>query len=186
MGYAVELFLEDPPADAIRKLFSLTDSLMSRIDASPHVSLAVFDSVDIRKLIDVVALFAEDTPRFNIRFSSIGIFPGTENVVFLAPVITIELLALHQRFHDRLNAAGLASNAHYLPGAWVPHCTITMEEQLPRTLETIKVIHQEITLKEYAVSSIHVVEFRPVVDLASFKLSGGRAEQSADADKQPR
>lgn len=149
MGYAVELFLEDPAAEAIRKLFNLTESLMAQIGASPHVSLAVFDSVDTSTLIDVVHSFAEDTSEFNIRLSSIGIFPGKENVVFLAPVITIELLALHQRFHDRLNAAELISDPYYLPGAWVPHCTITMEEQLPCTLETIRSIHRENILGKY-------------------------------------
>lgn len=187
MGHAVELFIESPSAEAICKLFKLTDSLLGRIGASPHVSLAVFEGVDISKLIEVVASFAEDTAAFNIRFSSIGIFPGEENIVFLAPVMTIDLLMLHERFHDRLNATGLTSDPYYLPGTWVPHCTITMEEQLPRTLETIRSIHQETVLKEYPVSDIHVVEFRPVVSLASFKLSGRRIEQSraADPDKSP-
>ena len=141
MGYAVELFLEDLAAEPIRKIFHLTDSLMSRIGASPHLSLAVFDSVDTSRLIDVVRSFAESTQAFNIRLASIAIFPGADNVVFLAPVVTTELLTLHQRFHNKLNAAGLSGDPHYLPGAWVPHCTITMEEQLPRTLETIKSIH---------------------------------------------
>ena len=188
MGYAVELFLEDAAAGAIRELFELTNSLMSRLEASPHVSLSVFDNVDTPKLVDVVRSFAGETHAFNIRLSSIGLFPGEENVVFLAPVVTTELLTLHKRFHARLETAGLRSEPHYLPGAWVPHCTITMEEPLPRTLDTIRAIHAKKVLGEYLVSHIHVVEFRPVVSLASFGLSDENAEQSraTDADKSHR
>lgn len=188
MGYAVELFLEDSAAEAIRKLFELTDSLMLRIEASPHVSLAVFDNVDTSRLIDVVRSFAEDTQAFNIRLCSIGLFPSEENIVFLAPVVTTELLTLHKFFHDKLKAAGLCSDSNYLPGTWVPHCTITMEEQLLRTLETLKAIHMKKILGEYLISEIHVVEFRPVVNLASFRLLEENAEQAhaADADKSRR
>ncbi len=54
MRYAVELLFEDSAAGALGKLFELTDSLMSRIEASPHVSLAMFDNVDTSRLINVV------------------------------------------------------------------------------------------------------------------------------------
>lgn len=175
MGYAVALFLEDPAAKAIRKLFQQTDSLMSRIGASPHVSLAVFDNVDTSRLIPVVRSFAEKTQSLNLRLSSIGVFPNDDNVVFLAAAVTTELLALHKQFHDDLKTAGLSSDPLYLPGAWVPHCTITMEQTLPHALETIQIIHAEKVMGEYPISEIHVVEFRPVVSLASFKLDKGAA-----------
>jgi hypothetical protein len=47
-----------------------------------------------------------------------------------------------------------------------------MEENLPRTLETVRSIHRENVLAEYPVSDVHVIEFGPVVRLASFTLSG--------------
>ena len=176
MGYAVELSLEDPAAEAIRRLFESTDSLMSRIAASPHISLAVFENVDPSRLIDVVRPFADNTKAFGIRLSSIGLFPGNENVVFLAPVVTTELLTVHKTFHDRLGAAGLSGDPHYLPGIWVPHCTITQEEHLSDALETIRSTHGAKVLGEYRISEVQVIEFRPVVSLASFRLSEGGAE----------
>ena len=182
MGYAVELLLEDTATKTIRDLFVATNSLMSRIGASPHISLAVFDTVDPSGLISVVRSFASNTQAFNVRLSSVGIFPGEENVVFLAPVVTSELLKLHQSFHEQLKAAGLSSDPSYFPGSWVPHCTITMEERLPRMLDTVRSIHGEKVLGEYRVSSIHVVEFRPVASLASFDLIDGRAEQAGATD----
>jgi hypothetical protein len=49
MGYAVELKLETVAAEPIRNLFVQTDSLMTRIGASPHVSLGVCLRNDQRK-----------------------------------------------------------------------------------------------------------------------------------------
>jgi 2'-5' RNA ligase len=174
MAYAVELYIDGLDAQPIRRLFELTHSELIRIGASPHVSLAVFDEIAVPRLIDVVRSFAETTHPFNIQISSVGMFPGSGigNVVFLAPVVTEELIALHKRFHHQLDNSGLECDPLYLPGNWVPHCTITMEEGLTESLETIKTILGQNILGEYQVSELHVVEFRPVVSLASFKLSG--------------
>ena len=175
MGYAVELALDKPDAEPLRNLFELTNSIMLELEAIPHVSLAVFEEVDTAKLVNVVGAFAKETQPFCLRFSSIGIFPGEENVVFLAAVVTEELLRLHAELHERLNAARLDSDPLYQPGAWVPHCTITMSEPLGESLETIRTIHGQEALGEYRVSEIQVIEFRPVVNLASFQLTGRNA-----------
>jgi hypothetical protein len=59
---------------------------MIRIGASPHVSLAVFDTVDIARLIDVARSFAENTVPFRIRFSSLGIFRERKTSFSLRPL----------------------------------------------------------------------------------------------------
>ncbi len=182
MGYAVEMFFEETGSQPIRRLFDSIDSPLPKIGALPHVSLALFDAVDVSRLIDVSGAFAHNTCAFGIRFSSVGLFSGDDTVVFLAPVVTDELLGLHRSFHMRLEAAGLCSDPYYAPGYWVPHCTITIEEPLPGAFDTIETIHAAKVMGEYLVSSIHVVEFRPVVDLASFDLKDITTEQSSPAD----
>jgi hypothetical protein len=80
MEFAVELTRDKSAAEPIYKLFDLTESLMARTGASPHLNLAVFDKYDSAKLIDVVSSFANHTLAFSVHFSSIGIFPGAENL----------------------------------------------------------------------------------------------------------
>lgn len=171
MAYAVELYIDGLDAQPIRRLFDSTHSELIRIDSSPHVSLAVFDKVDVPRLFSVVSSFAEITQPFNIHISSFGIYPGSDNVVFLVPVVTEELLALYKYFHNMLDATGLESDPLYHLGQWAPHCTITIEEGFQASLETIKSIHNQDILGTYRLNEIHVVEFRPVSNLTSFKLS---------------
>ena len=90
-----------------------------------------------------------------------------------------QLLTLHSRFHGNLEEAELYSDPLYLPGAWVPHCAITMEEPLPRTLDTIRTTHAKSVLGEYCISRVDVVEFRPVTSLATFELIDRNAEPDA-------
>lgn len=174
MGYAVELFIKGSESEDIQHLFKETNSILADIDAKPHISLAVFDEVDIPKLCVILHDFAARLEQLTIRFSSIGLFPGTENIVFLAPVVTESLISAHAILHRYLADANMKCHSYYLHGAWVPHCTITAEEPLEKSIESIQKIHSAQVLGEYHFDSIHLVKFRPVVSLASFKLGNGK------------
>ena len=170
MGYAVELFIEEGESQAIRQLFSTTHSVLADLGTTPHISLAVFDVVDVPKLTDIVRTFAAGISPFGVRFSSVGTFPGPENVVFLAPVVTSPLLESHSALHAQLAAAGLSCDPYYLPDNWVPHCAITVEEPIAQTLETIRQVHEADVLGKYSISTVGVVAFRPVTNLSVFEL----------------
>jgi 2'-5' RNA ligase len=177
MGYAVELFLNADESKAIRRLFSTTGSVLADIGTTPHITLAVFKDIDLAKLEPIVHSLAESVAAFRIRFSSVGLFPGEDNVVFLAPVVTSALLELHGALHVRLQAAGMSSDPYYLPEAWVPHCAITTEEPAVQSLETIRQVCDANVLGDYTVEDIHVVRFRPVVTLTSFRLTALASER---------
>ncbi|NIA13096.1 MAG: hypothetical protein GWP08_03365 [Nitrospiraceae bacterium] len=180
MGYAVELLLREDESQAIRRLFSTTGSVLAAIGTAPHISLAVFDDVDVPKLTSIVRAFAADLSPLTVRFSSVGVFPGVENVVFLAPVVTAPLLAAHAVLHTQLQGEGLSCDPNYVPCAWVPHCAITVEEPIAQTLETIRHVHDANVLGEYTISTVGVVEFRPLVTLSVFDL-GEKVPEPAHA-----
>jgi 2'-5' RNA ligase len=170
VGYAVELFIKLDESESIQRLFKETNSILADIDTRPHISLAVFDEVDIPKLCIILHDFAARLEPLTLRFSSIGLFPGTENIVFLAPVVTELLISAHAMLHRYLADADMKCHSHYLPGTWVPHCTITAEEPLEKSIESIQKIHSAQVLGEYSFESVHLIKFRPVVSLASFQL----------------
>ncbi|MCV5434160.1 2'-5' RNA ligase family protein, partial [Escherichia coli] len=58
-----------------------------------------------------------------VTFPSVGVFP-TNGTVFLAPTVTDELLKFHHSYHDYFNNFHDNPNSYYVPGKWVPHCTI--------------------------------------------------------------
>jgi 2'-5' RNA ligase len=64
---------------------------------------------------------------------TLGTFPTQENALFLGAVTDAELLAVHVAVHDALAGRVRDPSAQYLPGAWVPHCTLA-EELTPSQL----------------------------------------------------
>jgi 2'-5' RNA ligase len=58
-----------------------------------------------------------------IYLSGYGVFPGPPAVVWIAPVITADLLARHASLHSALRT--FPCERHYLPGNWMPHVTLT-------------------------------------------------------------
>ncbi|MGH3660890.1 MAG: 2'-5' RNA ligase family protein [Micromonosporaceae bacterium] len=90
----------------------------------------VADWLEVTAVRDATAAVAWPGP-LPVQFSFVGHFDT--GPFWLGVVVTRELIDLHQAFHDALNAAGVASWAHYLPGRWTPHSTLAMrvtDEQL--------------------------------------------------------
>ncbi|WP_276310202.1 2'-5' RNA ligase family protein [Bacillus salacetis] len=58
-----------------------------------------------------------------ISFNSVGSF-FESGALYLSPVMTTELYELHCKHHQVLQGYGNSSSPFYLPGQWVPHCTI--------------------------------------------------------------
>jgi hypothetical protein len=64
MDFAVELVLDKPHAESIKRQFELTDSILLELEAGPHVSLAVFENVDNAQLMEVARSLAKNTHAF--------------------------------------------------------------------------------------------------------------------------
>jgi 2'-5' RNA ligase len=135
MRYAIELMLDDPPTRVLRsvkrRLAATLDVPAPPVSADPHVTLGVCDTLDVERCQAVLADLALEPP-LPCRFDSLGIFAANPTVLFAAPVVTAELLALHATFHERFRPIATGQSAFYLPGRWVPHCTLA--ERVPPDL----------------------------------------------------
>lgn len=124
--HAVEL-LFDPATEAAltERLGALEPpSPLLGWGARPHVSLLVGAArPGLRAGIEWLARQSAPTP---VRLDAVGVFPGDAGVVFLAPVVTPALLALHEAAHEALAPALADPDPLYAPGRWVPHCTTTV------------------------------------------------------------
>src|SRR6476620_9490541 len=104
MGYAVLLYFDEQTERHIVDLrHALIEaglpSQMNKMGDRPHISLAGFSEVDGNLLISVFHEFANGRQPFSVQLSAIGIFPTKENVLFLSPAPTIQLLTCHREFH---------------------------------------------------------------------------------------
>src|SRR5271170_4984984 len=133
MPYAVTLRLAEDAASHVRRLLAVlaADDLA---DCAPHVTLAIYpDDRGIDELRRTIGSLVAQWPALTVEFAALGLFPGVLPVLWVAPVVTMELL----RRHAELAAALPAPHPYYRPGSWVPHVTIAQHLEPGRTATAI-------------------------------------------------
>jgi 2'-5' RNA ligase len=106
----------------------------------PHVSLAVAEDMSPAHA-DVAAQPLREATDLALRLGSVAVFPGRQGVLYLSVVPTMRLLRLHREIHARLLGAGVETLRHYLPDAWVPHCTLAQgltPDQIPIAVRAVQ------------------------------------------------
>ncbi len=175
MPYAVELEFDDALATRVRAGWEdLATAGLGRfmldVGAEPHISLTGFDELDAAALAPHLERLAHSTPRFPVRFSAVGAFPGDANVVYLAPVVSPALLELHRRCHELLDGLGLAGFELYRPGRWMPHCTMAMEVPTEKVGAAVERCRRGDLFGVGEAVALSLISFRPVETLHRFAL----------------
>lgn len=170
------VFLFDPDADAaVRSLWARLEkagvpSLATHTHGRhrPHVTFALGGSIpaatrdalraDLRQL---------SIPR--LWLNTLGAFSTIENVLMLAAVVDTELLAVHSAVHDILAGRVRQPSAYYLPGSWVPHCTLAQGIEPAQTAAGFAAVHPvapvHATVTEIAVVDSHTGAVDPLLEL---------------------
>jgi 2'-5' RNA ligase len=165
--FSVELYF-DPAGEArVRRLWSALAeagvcSLMPDLGARPHLSVAVYASIDAPALEGAIDDFAQVHEGFDLALATTGSFPGTENVVYVAPVVTPALLSIHAAYHAQVAALGLECGAYYRPGHWVPHCTVAMGIDARALERGLSLARTSDVFGPTRIVGMGLIEFRPV------------------------
>ncbi len=93
-------------------------------EIQPHITLATCTGIDADQFRPTLAQFAAHTPGLPCTFASLGIFPTDEGVIFLLPATRRALFDIQEQIVHRLSSFGAQVGAYWLPGNWVPHCTL--------------------------------------------------------------
>ena len=139
---AVELYVDQVADRRLRRLWdameeagvpSLRDLTHRR--HRPHVSLIAAPTLDGGAVRDALRGF-DVAPPLRLDLDFVGLFRG--RVLWLGPVVTPDLIAHQAAVFNRLRAAGVAAFPEYRPGAWVPHCTLSMRVPHPKMPEALR------------------------------------------------
>ena len=130
MAHALEAFFDDAADAAVRRLWAQLDdagvpslAVRSHRRHRPHVTFALGGALPVATRDRLRAeLSLLSLPE--LWLYTLGTFPTAENGLLLAAVVDTELLAVHAAVHDVLAGTVRAPSAYYLPGSWVPHCTL--------------------------------------------------------------
>ena len=171
MPYAVELHFDDESRVALVALSTQIQVTCGGMDlvasgGAPHLSLALFAAPDLARLQPLLMCFAQQVASFPLSFAAVGTFPGSQGVLYLAPVVTLQLLTLHRDFHAQLAAAGLSSNVLYQPDRWVPHCTVGFRLPVATIGHAVALCRAASWPTPVSVSAIRLVEFSPQSETA--------------------
>ena len=165
MGFAVEMYFDDPSEQAIRKMWAAAGSSLLEMNAAPHISLSLHEDVDTARMDRLLREFTARTPCLPVSFPALGSFLSPEGVIYLAPAVTEPLLGLHRAFHQALDEAGIPSHPYYRPGGWMPHCTVDMNLSADELQRKFSVCREFPPLIGAKVVSIGLISYQPVVDL---------------------
>lgn len=100
-------------------------SLATHVPAiRPHVTLAVTDDAD--GLRAVAGGLRSLMRPVEVELVGPAFFPTAPPILFLSVGPTEQLLTLHRDAAEVLGSAGVDVWPHYRPGAWMPHCTLSM------------------------------------------------------------
>jgi 2'-5' RNA ligase superfamily protein len=155
MPFAIELFFDAATDAAVRRVWAALAEqgiapYLHESAAQPHISLAVYEGLDV---------------------SGWGVFPGaSESAVFAAPVVTSDLLAVHDEACALLASVAREPAAYYLPGRWVPHCSLAVHFPEEPTDRAIAVCHQLPLPLGGHIEAIGAAETRPTRLLFSIAL----------------
>ena len=87
----------------------------------PHLSLAVlrqWQHDEVKKAVEALP----DGGPVNLYFDALGTF--RRGRAWLVPAVTADVLRRQERTVSALAATSADLHRHYVPGVWVPHCTI--------------------------------------------------------------
>ena len=128
MAFSIELHFDEKSNSIIRSMWKKLSEAnisdyMDKYGVFPHISLAVFDDIDIQSVEKLIEKVIKNESTFTLKMSSLGIFPSNQNILFLSPVPSERLINLHTKLHFAIK--DIESNwDYYLPNQWVPHCTL--------------------------------------------------------------
>ncbi|MEM7133150.1 MAG: 2'-5' RNA ligase family protein [Chloroflexota bacterium] len=150
MRYAIELFFD---MALEHQILGIWDALgvagfpalhsVATGSVRPHLTIAVFEvDSDSDLLVERTLSFGKACSRAEISFQSVGMFPTNEGVLFLAPTVTAELLALHARFYEYLADFSEHAAAYYKVNHWVPHSTMAVSLAPEALSDAMKIVLQ--------------------------------------------
>ncbi len=177
MPYAVVLYLDAQASHPIRQAIqelALKDvaPYMEAHSVQPHVTLAIYDNLDCQLCERKIARAARIMRGLTLNFAYLGVFHSESVVVYLGATPTQELLAIQKRVHGILNS--IASNPWdlYLPGKWIPHCSLAIELS-PRKLQKAMQVCMEIALPlTISIVSLGIMQFEPLQPIYTYAIHG--------------
>jgi len=166
MGYSIELYFENEFEEKVRSLWADLEeagvpSILKKIGSRPHLSLLILDKCNVKHLAGIIEHGIKGYCKFPITFPAISVILGNQQTVFLNPIFTFELSAIHKGLFTLLDESGYSVREHYEPNNWLPHCSISKELSASDALKTLDICQKKFKAETTWLIDAGFIEFRP-------------------------
>ena len=159
--HALILCFDDASDQRIRDYWQQTVSDFPQRNMPPHVTIGIFSDIPLDRANDTLQTAAQEITAFSLQFSAIGAFISPNKYLYLAPTVTKELLALHERLHKKFAFCNSDEFSYYRPDNWVPHCTIASAKtaiELAVAMGILAQVHESFTAQVTRMAWIEVAQ----------------------------
>lgn len=175
MKIALNLYFDQEAEGEIIGIWERLASLkagkcMSCSNGRPHITLAIYENVNLDCLREKIKGLARKIQGFNLKFLQIGIFPHNKGAIFLAPNLNDELLHCHRLIHAELEELTEQCWDYYKPHSWYPHCTLSLETPLHDIPRVIQEIIKDFRPLDVKVEFIGIASLEPLEYLTEIRL----------------
>jgi len=133
--------LDESHTDLVTAIWSELDRDFGLKNAAlipyPHITYHVAGAYDSSNILSSVAKIAAATAPFVARTSGLGIFSGSQPVLYVAVVRSDPLSRLHASLGRILDPMAINAELYSSPGRWVPHITIALDDAAPEKLAAV-------------------------------------------------
>lgn len=145
MKCAIQLVFSDKNQTIINQIRKTLVKNGTHDEAVPinHISLADIEIEDeqVELVKDIMKKFSQTHKSLKLILSSVGSFMTQENVIFIAPTMTEDLMRYNDELIEELKSNNISCGKYYLKNNWQPHCTIAIrvsDEELFAGFKTLK------------------------------------------------
>ncbi|XP_074280645.1 uncharacterized protein LOC141605669 [Silene latifolia] len=174
-GYSIELYLDPALENQILKAWNILarrqiTTQLIEIESRPHITLFSSPFIDPTKLEPILNSFCSRHEPLQLTFSSIGLLPNHNNLLFLSPTPTLSLLNFQSQLCDLLKKEGVQVTDDFELDSWIPVCPLAQDVPKSRLAEAVSVLREfKLPLSGYGMD-VALVEFSPVREFYSFML----------------
>jgi 2'-5' RNA ligase len=159
ISYSFEMYFDENSENKLKNMFQDLASLgafpaVLKENRRYHITLAIYDSIDFEKSKKALEKFCMSHNQFKLNLDFIGLFTGKENVIFASPMITNDLIKIHQDFHKEFSWQKKLCWEHYIPESWQPHCSLTVTTQDAQFPEVLQIIRNKFRPIDVKIKSI--------------------------------
>lgn len=130
MKCAIQLVFDDEDQVLINRLRTILAKNGVHDEAVPinHISLADIEINDnqLPVIKSILEQFSKTNKTLPLVLTFAGTFMTKENVIFLAPIITSELIRYNDELVNILLKNNIRCGKYYIKDNWQPHCTISI------------------------------------------------------------